>query len=272
MKRYCLVCHSALGIVHPHEDYLKCIRCGSFCVNRIPKKREIITGLNRWADEITYDEDQPIHPTKTMYQRVNTLIHLHHNGKKLLDVGCGKIDFLVTAKNAGFDVSGMDIAGPIIKQLVRNMIPAYTSLTKIEDSVFDVVTCFDVIEHTTDLKSFMDEICRVMKQKGIVFLSTPNASSISAKLLGKSWWVFGPDGHYVLCTPIGLRRLLERSGFSIISFETNTITQWIHTKSQVVNKIGNKIIYCILFPLLPFLYRQGLGDNIEVIAKKTSTR
>jgi len=268
MRQHCSVCHSALLELQEQYTYRKCSSCGTFFVDQTPNRQQIIKGLNRWADKITDERDDAQFPTKITYQRVNTLIRLNRIGKNLLDVGCGKADFLLAARNAEFHVSGMDIAEPIIRQLVRHKIPAYTSLKEIQNGMFDVVTCFDVIEHTTDPKRLTEEMHRVTKKDGILFLSTPNAASISAKLLGKSWWVFGPDGHYILFTPIGLRILLEKIGYSVISLETNTITQWIHTKISVVNKIGNKIIYCLLFPFLPFLYRSGLGDNIEVLARK----
>ena len=42
---------------------------------------------------------------------------------------------------------------------------------------FDLIIIQDVIEHLTDTKSFINEIKRVLKQNGIIYLSTPNKLS-----------------------------------------------------------------------------------------------
>jgi SAM-dependent methyltransferase len=269
MSLTCMVCHSVLTTRTDHA-YKVCPSCGIYYVRKMPKKRKIIQSLNEWAKGIIENKPPPTKPTKCIYQRVNTLTRYHRVGRKLLDVGCGKIDFLLYAKKSGFEVSGMDIADPVIKQLMDNHICAYRTFPEIQDSAFDMVTGFDVIEHTTNPKQFLTEIRRITKKDGLLLLSTPNSSSLSARLLGEHWWVFGPEGHYVLFSLIGIRKALEQCGYSILHIETNTITQWIHTRLGLVNNIGNKILYLLLFPLLPFLFRVGLGDNIEVIARKKS--
>jgi 2-polyprenyl-3-methyl-5-hydroxy-6-metoxy-1,4-benzoquinol methylase len=264
-----MVCHSVLNTCKDSHAYQACASCGTYYVRKIPKKKKIIQSLNEWAKGIIENKPFDVQPSKCIYQRVNTLTHFHDAGSKLLDVGCGKMDFLLYAKKSGFNVSGMDIADPVIKQLIDNNIPAYRTFPEIQDETFDVVTGFDVIEHTTDPIQFLAEIRRITKKGGVLLLSTPNSLSLSARILGEHWWVFGPDGHYVLFSLIGIRKALEQNGYSILHIETNTMTQWIHTRLGVVNSIGNKILYCIVFPFLPFLFRIGLGDNIEVIARKT---
>ena len=45
---------------------------------------------------------------------------------------------------------------------------------KIEDKTIDIVLCFDVIEHIENPNSLLQEIGRILKDKGILILSTPN--------------------------------------------------------------------------------------------------
>jgi 2-polyprenyl-3-methyl-5-hydroxy-6-metoxy-1,4-benzoquinol methylase len=250
------------------KSYRECPSCGSYCVIHVPTKKRIVEGLNTWAKEITSEENVNELPSKYIYQRVNTLTRLQSIGKKLLDVGCGKVDFLLAAKHAGFSVAGMDIAEPIIHLLQRHAIRAYRTLSEIPNNSIDVVVCFDVIEHTTNPKDLLTKIHKVLKKNGTVYLTTPNAVSLSARLLGESWWVFGPDGHYILFTPQSIRNVLETNGYSVISLKTNTLTQWIHTRFPIFNRIGNKIIYCVLRPFFPLLFRLTMGDTIEIIAQK----
>ena len=46
------------------------------------------------------------------------------------------------------------------------------------DKSFDLIIVQDVIEHLTNTQSFYSELKRVLKNKGIIFLSTPNKFSI----------------------------------------------------------------------------------------------
>jgi 2-polyprenyl-3-methyl-5-hydroxy-6-metoxy-1,4-benzoquinol methylase len=268
MDKRCLVCHCVSHKLHKNSKYYSCLSCGTFYVAKNKERKKIIRDLNIWAKEIIDTSKNTPSPSKTLYERVNILLQADLSGKKLLDVGCGIPDFLRAAKESGFRVSGMDVAEPIRKQLIKNKITAYTSFKGIQKSTFDVVTNFDVIEHTTNPVSFIREINKVTRKGGTLLLSTPNAASLSAKVLGESWWVFGPEGHYVLFTPKSIRILLEKNGYSIVDLKTNTLTQWIHTRFQFLNRIGNKIIYCMLFPFFPFLFFSELGDNIGVFAKK----
>lgn len=71
-----------------------------------------------------------------------------------------------------------------------------------EDSCFDAVVCFEVIEHVPveQMEPFFAEIARVMKPGGVVILSTPN----------KHVYIHYPDPHHVsLMTLDEFRRLLE---------------------------------------------------------------
>lgn len=45
-----------------------------------------------------------------------------------------------------------------------------------DDSVFDMIVCFQVIEHIANLHEFMSEILRVLSKNGLVIFTTPNAA------------------------------------------------------------------------------------------------
>jgi 2-polyprenyl-3-methyl-5-hydroxy-6-metoxy-1,4-benzoquinol methylase len=264
---YCLVCRAPLVNSNRKNFYLKCSLCGTYFVKRALGQNKIVADLNNWANNLLHEENIPRNSNSVSYQRVNTLIR-YHPGKKILDVGCGKGEFLQEANNAGFRVYGTDIAKPIRSYLKKIHIPSFSSVSEVDDNSFDVVTIFDVIEHTPDPHRFISELCRVLKPGGILMVSTPNAASLSARFLKESWWVFGPEGHYVLFTPESLKILLKQHGCTIIDSQTNTLTQWMQTSSPLINTIGNKIIYCILYFFLPYIFRTGMGDNIEVVARK----
>ena len=82
----------------------------------------------------------------------------------------------------------------------------------VKKNIADMVTLFDVIEHvpkSTELDA-LSEVKRILKPKGLLFLSTPN-STISMNILDLAY-LFG-HRHYKLRQ---LKFLLKKSGFKII--------------------------------------------------------
>lgn len=88
------------------------------------------------------------------------------SGATVLDVGAGTGSGLGILYAGGAErVLGIDPlpAGPSVQRI---------PLQDIRDNAFDIVTCFDVIEHVEDDSAFLAQLDRVAKS--LVFLSTPN--------------------------------------------------------------------------------------------------
>ena len=80
------------------------------------------------------------------------------------------------------------------------------------DNSFDTVTSWEVIEHIppqTEEKMFQ-EVYRVLKPKGVFYLSTPNAHLIS-KVLDPAWWLIA-HRHYYLAF---FKKIAQETGFQI---------------------------------------------------------
>jgi len=148
--------------------------------------------------------------------RLNLIRRLQPAGR-LLDVGCGRGDFLRVAARH-FDVAGVepnpelaeDAAGeaPIHRGLVRDA-PTDGAWTE-----FDVVVSFHVIEHVGSPKEFVRAIGRRLKPGGLLVLETPDIGSLPFRLFGSRWRQFIPE-HYYFFDRNTLGRLLEENGFRI---------------------------------------------------------
>lgn len=64
-----------------------------------------------------------------------------------------------------------DISGHANVEFRKQLLP---SLAGIADNTFDFAVTFQVIEHIPDDKTFVQEIHRVLKPGGVLFLTTPN--------------------------------------------------------------------------------------------------
>lgn len=84
-------------------------------------------------------------------------------GFSLLDVGCGRGEVLKIARTLGFSpVSGTEVVGALLSQ---DVVYAEAHRLPFSDMAFDVVTCFDVLEHLypDDTVPALRELHRVSK-------------------------------------------------------------------------------------------------------------
>jgi predicted TPR repeat methyltransferase len=84
-----------------------------------------------------------------------------------------------------------------------------------EPGVFDVVTLWDVIEHTPDPTRVIQRVRELLAPGGILIVNYPDIGSWIARLLGRRW-PFLSSVHLYYFTRHTIRALLKRNGFEII--------------------------------------------------------
>ena len=113
------------------------------------------------------------------------------NSSKARILEFGSIPLLLTLalKKSGYNVTGLDIAperySKIISELELDILKCNIETDKlpITDNSFDIVLFNELFEHLRINPIFtLEEVFRVLKPGGILFLSTPNLRSISGIL------------------------------------------------------------------------------------------
>jgi 2-polyprenyl-3-methyl-5-hydroxy-6-metoxy-1,4-benzoquinol methylase len=138
----------------------------------------------------------------------------------LLDVGSNFGHFLKIAQRQ-FKAQGIDISSYAVEWSRRNL-GVNNAVASIEDlppaymGPYDVITMWDVIEHLPLWEKAFGNITKALKPKGLLFLTTPDSSSIIARLLGKHWYYLDPMQHFSLFSKKNLIRILENFGFEIV--------------------------------------------------------
>ncbi len=96
---------------------------------------------------------------------------------RLLDVGCGTGVFLDLAQERGWDVAGTEFSAYAVKAAEARRLKVFKGEVweaKFPAEAFDVITCWHVIEHVADPTRVTEEISRIMRPGGWLFLATPN--------------------------------------------------------------------------------------------------
>ncbi len=169
---------------------------------------------------------------------LNLLKYARHVQGRVLDIGCGSKPYERLFSNAneyiGVDVnvSGHDHS--------ESRIDIYYdgSSLPFEESVFDSVVSFEVIEHVVDTKGHIREINRVLKVDGTLLLSVPFA-----------WLEHEVPYDFRRYTSFGISRLLQTNGFEVVTLVKTT------THVQAVCQLAIAYVYFLLYSGPPLCKR-----------------
>ena len=144
---------------------------------------------------------------------------------RILELGCGKGEFLVEAKARGFDVNGIEFspdATAVANQRLgaQKVIAGTIENSTFGDGSFDAVVFADVIEHVNDPLDFLKRVYALLQPDGIVFLATPSLDSWSAKLLGRNWMEYKIE-HLYYFNERSIRIALEKNNFGQVAIIPN---------------------------------------------------
>ncbi len=138
---------------------------------------------------------------------------------RLLDIGTGGGSFLHMAAGRGWQVEGCEPNRWLCQWALNNyglpVRPGTVFDQHYPSRSFDVVTLWDVLEHTPDPKSEVLETHRLLKEDGLLVVNYPDIGSWIARMMGRSW-VFLLDVHLYYFTRATIAKLLEDAGFELV--------------------------------------------------------
>ncbi|MDX6845433.1 bifunctional 2-polyprenyl-6-hydroxyphenol methylase/3-demethylubiquinol 3-O-methyltransferase UbiG [Hafnia alvei] len=154
---------------------------------------------SRWWD--LEGEFKPLHrinPLRLNYiqQRADGVF-----SKKILDVGCGGGILAESMAREGADVTGLDMGAEPLQVARLHSLETGIKVTYVQETVeqhadehaslYDIVTCMEMLEHVPDPRSVVLACAKLVKPGGHVFFSTINRNN-------KAWLMAVIGAEYVL--------------------------------------------------------------------------
>jgi SAM-dependent methyltransferase len=210
-------CFELLGI-SPDDTYplAACNDCG-FCYSpHLPSK-----GFLRIVYENAIDHDRTITETISYRRRfleklAIVLGELDDRPKKLLDFGCGYGHALRILQMRDLRCFGFDIS---VERLRQAGLAATNDVQEVrERGPFDVILCFDVLEHVSEPNEALEFLAAVSAPGGILAINVPDCSGMSTSGIRSAIQTgaaraINPWEHLNYFTPASLHAALRRYGF-----------------------------------------------------------
>lgn len=243
------------GIVH----YTQCPVCGSGDLTEAGKPKdntvsgEFFTLLDCGGCKLRFTQDVPdaasigvyyksedyISHTNTAKGLINSLYHSVRKrtlqGKrklvfsttglakgKLLDVGSGIGSFVHEVKEHGWQVTGLE-PDPDARKVGNEQygieLEPISRLYQLEPGSFDAITLWHVLEHVHDLHAYIQQLRRLLTEKGKIFIAVPNYTSRDAASYKENWAAYDVPRHLYHFSPHAIDVLMQKNDLKVLQYK-----------------------------------------------------
>jgi len=207
----------------------RCRDCGMVFVNPQPSAETLAAGYNAEnglsdliggrSDKVAFYETWFSDRDRRRWRTVLDRMARRVGRGRLLEYGCGPAMVGQLAADDGWQVDAIDIGAWIQQLQSERSFPLHVGTLREQDwptGHFDAVYAQDVLEHLQRPRDELDELARLLRPGGVLYVHVPNYASLTIRL-GVSRFAYNePLGHLNYFTPATLRRMLRRTGFGSI--------------------------------------------------------
>jgi SAM-dependent methyltransferase len=175
-----------------------------------------------------YRSDDYISHTNTSKGIVNSLYHLVRRQTlsdkhrlilsatriqqgKLLDIGAGTGAFVAHMQQQGWEVTGLEpdeVARERAISVNKVRLLDTAHLFALPPDTFDAITLWHVLEHVHDLHPYLEQLKKLIKRGGRIFIAVPNYTSYDARVYKSAWAAYDVPRHLYHFSPDAMEKLL----------------------------------------------------------------
>lgn len=208
------------------------------------------------------------------------VVRRHAEGGRLLDIGCSTGLFLDSAREAGFDVAGVEYSAASA-DFARHHFDLDVTAGALADAdrpreSVDIVTMFDVIEHVPDPSADMHAVYALLRPGGLFIVSTPDIdglfprASFLVSAMIDHWPHPEPPGHLFQFSKKTLAAMLRKTGFEPgpVTSTYMPISYSFGNLATIARSPGMMAYAAVFAPLARLGPWLGMGDWFYMVARK----
>jgi 2-polyprenyl-3-methyl-5-hydroxy-6-metoxy-1,4-benzoquinol methylase len=148
----------------------------------------------------------------------------YKQGGSLLDLGCSSGSFLEFIREENWKLYGVEMSADGAKTASEKsgaqVFAGDIVKAPFPPESFDVITCFDVLEHLYEPRQVMAKVMEWLKPGGIFYVLVPNIDSAEARVFKSYWGGLELPRHLFHYSPASLSYLAKSVGLEEISLVT----------------------------------------------------
>lgn len=213
----------ALGAVAGEFSYQRCCDCASVFQMPQPTEADLTRAYSR-----SYGHYRQTRSLLDLLARPLTLPEvrrfMRHSDRsgRLIELGAGNGQFLERLKLCRWTgpLEGIELDASTATAVTRRTGFAVRTadLDKeiLPEISYDAIVMRHVIEHLRQPTVTLQMVYRALRPNGVLFIGTPDAKALSARIFGEHWWGYEVPRHLVVFSSGALSSLLRGTGFELL--------------------------------------------------------
>lgn len=199
---------------------MRCHVCGIVFLN--PRlSHDAIVELENTSPVYSVNEEYVDATVSELERMIDLLGSYASDHEHLLDIGCNRGFLLEAARRRGWTPLGVEIS-PVAVAEAERLFSGLTIHTGELASLprnrsFDLITCWHVLEHTTDPIALLEDILRRLSNHGVLAIQVPSYTFFNEFISSGREVSLVCSVHNFYFTESSLRSILIRCGFDIVA-------------------------------------------------------
>lgn len=256
-------------ISHEEFNYWRCPRCGLIFLSPIP------ANLGEYYAGDYYSIPSSLEQLASQAEAHRFKVEIVRrflSGGRILEIGPGYGGFAYLAKQAGFEVTALEMDSlccHFLREVVGveavNTVDVAAALAGAEPC--NAVVLWNVLEHLIDPWAILDAAVARLLPGGILAISAPNPQSLQFRILGRYWYHLDAPRHVALVPAPLLMRHMQATGMETVLAVTEDMG------GQGLDRMGwqASLMKISTQPLLKYLMRK-IGGLAAMLLKPLDRR
>jgi len=194
-----------------------CRDCGLIYQNPCIPKKQMDALYERLEDKLSAANTDTVSESESR-SRLDALKKIKPPPARILEIGCSDGTFMNLARQAGYEVVGIDPSGPNCEKAAREFPELDVRCLFLDGfkpgETFDAICHFFVFEHVFHPHQFLHQIRQLLRKGGIMYFEIPDVETFTKLPFANNLFTYQHTAHYSRAT---VRTALARNGFKAMA-------------------------------------------------------